>query len=409
MSIVHYPLLASPSLLPLGKESKLSLHSLTRRLHYSLFIVHYSLFIEIVLTLALVPALTGCQRQAQAGQAAIYKTLTVGTSDRTLYSTYTARLAGRQMVDIRPQVSGLITRICIGEGEKVRRGQVLFIIDQVPYQAALREATAAVNSAQAALQTAQMNMESTRMLHDNGVVSDYELSLARNNLAGAEATLASAEAQEENARCQLSYTEVRSPVDGVAGMIAYRVGALVSSSIDDPLVTVADDSRIYAYFSMTESQVTRLVEQYGSVDALLEGMPDVTLQTAGGSTYGRTGRVTAVSRIVSSGTNAVTLRAEFDNPDGVLRDGGSGAVVIPTRLNDVIVIPQTATYELQDRTFAFRVGDDHRAESIPVEVYHLNDGAEYVVTAGLSVGETIIAEGAGLVREGALISTDDGR
>ena len=363
-------------------------------------------WLALPLLAALPLAFAGCRHEAPAATGAIYKTLTVSTTDRTLYSTYTARLAGQQMVEVRPQVSGLITRICIGEGEKVRRGQVLFVIDQVPYQADLREATAAVRSAEAALQTAQMNMESTQMLHDNQVVSDYELSLARNNLASAEAALAQAQAQEENARCQLSYTEVKSPVDGVAGMIAYRVGALVSSSIDDPLVTVADDSRIYAYFSMTESQVTALIEQYGSVDALLEGMPDVTLRTAGGSTYSEPGRVTAVSRIVSAGTNAVTLRAEFANPNGVLRDGGSGAVIVPSQLNGVIVIPQTATYELQDRLFAYRVGADHRAESIPVEVYHLNDGAEYVVTSGLSVGETIIAEGAGLVREGTLIAMD---
>ena len=123
----------------------------------------------------------------------------------------------------------------------MRKGQLLFVIDQVPYQAALAEATANVKSAEASLATAQLNLKSSKALHEKNVVQDYVLNTAKNELAVAEAALAQAKAKEISARNNLSYTEVKSPVDGVASMIAYRVGALVSSSISEPLVTLSDD------------------------------------------------------------------------------------------------------------------------------------------------------------------------
>lgn len=329
-----------------------------------------------------------------------YETMTVSEGTRTLLSSYSARVSGSQVVEVRPQVSGLITRICIKEGERVRKGQVLFIIDQVPYQAALKEAVANVKSAQAALETAQLEFNSKQYLREQGVVQDYDLSVARNAYAQAQAALMQAQAQEENARNSLSYTEVKSPVDGVAGMIPYRVGALVSSSIDEPLVTVASVDEVYAYFSMTESQVIDIIEQYGSLESFIKASPEVSLQMSNGETYEHTGKISAVSGIVSSSTNAVTLRADFPNPKGLLREGGSAAVIVPTELQNCIVIPQSATFELQDKVFVYKVVDG-RAESVLVKVHRLNNGEEYIVESGLSVGETIISEGAGLINEGA--------
>lgn len=331
-----------------------------------------------------------------------YRTLAVKLEDRTLKSEYTARLQGQQVVEVRPQVSGLITRICIGEGQKVRQGQVLFVIDQVPYKAALAEATANVKSAEARLATAQLDMRSKQKLFESHVVSDYDLSLARNTLAATEAALEQARAQEVNARNNLSYTEVKSPVDGVAGMIAYRVGALVSSTISEPLVTVSDDSRIYAYFSLTESRVTELMEQYGSLDECIGQMPEVELRTAGGRIYAEKGHVSAVSGLVTASTGTVTLRADFPNPKNVLRDGGNATVILPTHREGCIVIPQGATYELQDKVFVYKVVDG-KAQSVPVTLFRLNNGTEYVVESGLQEGDIIIAEGAGLVKEGATV------
>lgn len=347
--------------------------------------------------------LCACRQTPPTQETAAYRTLTVKPEDRTLKSEYPARLQGQQVVEVRPQVSGLITRICIGEGQKVCRGQVLFVIDQVPYKAALAEAEANVKSAEAQLATARLDMQSKEKLFESRVVSDYDLSTARNMLAAAEATLAQAHAQEVNARNNLSYTEVKSPVNGVAGMITYRVGALVGSSISDPLVTVSDDSLMHAYFSLTESRISELMEQYGSLDGFIRQMPEVELRTAGGKLYAEKGHISAVSGIVTASTGTVTLRADFPNPKNLLRDGGNATVILPTNRERCIVIPQGATYELQDKVFVYKVMGG-KAQSAPVTLFRLNNGTEYVVESGLQEGDVIIAEGAGLVKEGATVN-----
>lgn len=346
--------------------------------------------------------LCACREPEATQENTTYKTMSVAQGNRTLFSEYTATLAGRQEVEIRPQVNGLITHICIGEGEPVHKGQTLFVIDQTPYHAALAETEANVKSAEAQLATARLNLESTQMLREKNVVQDYDLGTAQNNFTEAEAALAQAIARNTNARTNLSYTEVKSPVDGVAGMIAYRVGALVSSNIAQPLVTVSDNSRVYAYFSMTESQVLNLMEQYGSLDKFIQQSPEVTLRMSNGKEYAEKGRITAVSGIVSAGTGAVTLRADFPNPKGLLRGGGSGTLILPHIQKGCIVIPQGATYELQDRKFVYKVVDG-KAKSIPVSLFRLNNGTEYIVQSGLQAGDTIIAEGAGLVKEGTVV------
>ncbi len=353
-------------------------------------------------------SIASCKSRTVEEETSDYKTLTVKLENRTLMQGYSARLDGQQVVEVRPQVSGLITRICIDEGQKVRKGQVLFVIDQVPYQAALAEATANVKSAEANLATAKLNLESTEVLREKNVVQDYDLNAARNELTVAEAALAQAQAQEMSARNNLSYTEVKSPVDGVASMIAYRVGALVSSSISEPLVTLSDDSNVYAYFSLNESQITSLTEQYGSLDEFMKRMEDVELQMAGGRMYGEKGHISAVSGIVTTGTGTVVLRADFPNDRGLLRSGGSATVMVPTTLAQVVVIPQSATYELQNKTFVYKVVNG-KAQSAPVTLYRLNNGTEYVVEEGLQPGDVIIAEGAGLVKEGVNVNIKQGK
>lgn len=348
-------------------------------------------------------AMASCKSRTAEEVTSDYKTITVQPEQRTLIQAYSARLEGQQVVEVRPQVSGLITRICIDEGQQVRKGQVLFVIDPVPYQAALAEATANVKSAEANLATAQLHLESTEVLRKKNVVLDYDLNTARNDRAAAEAALAQAQAKERSARNDLSYTEVKSPVDGVASMIAYRVGALVGSSITQPLVTVSDDRKMYAYFSLNERQITSWTEQYGSLDEWMKRMEDVELQLAGGKIYGEKGRISAVSGIVTAGTGSVTVRADFPNPKGLLRCGGSATVRIPTTLEKAIVVPQGATYELQDKTFVYKVVDGH-TQSSPVRLYRLNNGEEYVVEEGLESGDVIVAEGAGLLKDGVAVN-----
>ena len=328
--------------------------------------------------------------------------MVVTMGDVTLEQAYSARLTGRQIVEVRPQVAGNIVRICINEGDQVGKGQTLFVIDPVPYQAALDVAVATRKSAEARLATARMNYKNETTLQEVNVVSDVSVETMHNALLEAEAALAQARAQENNARNSLSYTTVKSPVNGVASMIPWHVGSLVSSSISEPLVTVADDHEMYAYFSVTENQALDLLERYGSLDAFMRQTPAVSLKLSNGKTYAHEGRINAVSGTVDKQTGAVTLRAVFANPDHQLRNGGMATVVVPTRLERCVVIPQSATYELQNRTFVYKVVDG-KTKSTAVTLFGLNNGREYVVEQGLEVGDTIVAEGAGLLKEGISI------
>ena len=329
----------------------------------------------------------------------------VTRSDQTLVSPYTARLTGRQIVEIRPQVSGTITRICINEGQQVRKGQTLFIIDQTPYRAALQVARANVEAAQAKLTTARMEYESSRKLKAGQVISDYTVQTSLNALNEAKAALSQAKAQELNARNSLSYTEVKSPVNGSASMIPYHVGALVSSSIAEPLVTVADDNVMYAYFSITENQTLDLIQQYGSLNQFLQQASDVQLKLSNGTLYPQHGRINAVSGTVDNTTGAVSLRSTFLNPQHLLHNGASATVLLPTKRQGCISIPQEATYELQNRIFVYRVIDG-KTKATPIEVFPQNNGREYIVERGLEPGDIIVSEGAALMKDGMEVKSD---
>ena len=348
----------------------------------------------------------GCkqgQKTALKGES-YYETLEIALSDRTLSTGYSAAISGVQTVEIRPQVSGMITEILIEEGESVRKGQVLFIIDQTPYKAAYEIAVANVKSAEAALSTAQLIYESNQDLFRQDVVSEFDLMTAQNDLTDAEARLALCKAEEVNASNNLSYTEVRSPVNGVASMIPYRVGALVSSSITQPLVTVSDDSKVYAYFSMAENQMLDMVQQYGSLNNAIKQMPEVELIMSNGQKYEHPGKINAISGTISENTGAVSIRAVFNNRNHLLRNGGSGTIIIPMTINGCIAIPQSATYELQDRIFVYKVVDG-KASATEIHVDPHNNGTEYIVTDGLAIGDIIVAEGAGLIKEGTPIKS----
>jgi len=341
-----------------------------------------------------------CSEEKQKHQNAVkYQTMVVGMKDMTLEHQYSARMTGRQIVEVRPQVSGCITRILTGEGQAVRKGQTLFVIDQVPFRAALEVAVANRKSAEARLATARMNYENETRLLEGHVVGDVSVETMRNALLEAEAALAQAKAQETNARNNLSYTEVKSPVSGVASMIPWHVGSLVSSSIAEPLVTVADDSEMYVYFSISENQALDLIAQHGSINEFIRKAPAVSLRLNNGQEYGLKGRISAVSGTVDAQTGAVTLRATFPNSGQLLHNGGSGTVIVPTHRTACIVIPQEATYELQNRMFVYRVVNG-KTKATAITLFPQNDGKEYIVEDGLNVGDTIIAEGAGLLKEG---------
>lgn len=352
--------------------------------------------------------LASCRDTVAPQQRTDYSVLTVEPTEVTLTESYSASVRGCQDIEIYPQVSGTIQRVCVKEGEKVRRGQSLFVIDRVPYEAALRTAIANVRAAEAQVETARITFESKQELFRQNVVSEFDLSTARNALAVAEASLEQARAEETNARNSLFYTEVKSPADGVVGTLPYRVGALVGPTSAQPLTTVADNSEMYVYFSMSENRLQELVVRYGSLDRTIECLPPVRLRMNDGNIYAEEGRIESISGVLNAETGSGSLRAVFPNPNRVLFSGGTGSVVIPQRLENVISIPQEATYELQDKIFVYRVIDG-RASATRIEVNPIHDGVNYTVMKGLSAGDVIVVTGVGLLNDGDEITVNDNR
>ena len=328
-----------------------------------------------------------------------YPVMSVSRSTIETTETYPATIQGRQVVELYPQVSGTISKLLIKEGERVKQGQILFIIDQVPYQAALRTATANVNAAMAQMEVAQLDYNSKVVLYNEKIVSEYDLAMANNALVIAKAGLEQAKAQETNARNDLSYTEVKSPCNGVVGTLPYRVGALVGPSISQPLTTVSDTEQMYVYFSLTEREVVSRMQQQGSFDKVAEAFPPVFIQMANGENYQMHGKVESISGVVEKSTGALSARAVFPNPNGILLTGSTGRLIVPQTHKDVIIIPQTATYEIMNKIYTYKVVNGIAHATI-ISVQPLSDGLNYIVINGLNNGDLIITEGAGYVKEG---------
>lgn len=361
-------------------------------------------FTTIALCLSLLAA---CKQDPNgAKREESYPLLTLKPENRELTVRYSAVIEGMQDVEVRPQVSGTITRACVEEGACVHKGQVLFIIDQVPYRAALQKAEASVATAEANEAIARQTLEGKELLYRDNVISDFELRTAQNNYKSVCAALRQAQAERTEAANNLSYTEVKSPVDGYAGMTSYRVGALVGPTMTKPLITVSDNSQMYAYFSMTEKQVLNLTAQHGSLDKALTTFPEVSLELNDGTTYELKGKVDVISSIIDKTTGSISVRASFSNPDKRLMSGGTVNVIIPYWKENCIVIPQEATYDIQNRIFAYKVVDG-KAVSSAIQVFGINDGKEYIVESGLQIGDIIIAEGAGLLKEGTVVTTSN--
>ena len=359
---------------------------------------------KFILLLIAVLLLAGCrQQEAEDAAPADFETMTVTKSDLVLEQSYPASIEGRQSVKIIPRVEGYLREVRVKEGQQVRRGQVLFVIDQATYQAEVKAASANVEVARANLTKEQLNYDGSRGLNAHNVVSDHELRTAASSLAMAKAQLRQSEAQLETARANLSYTVLRSPSDGVVGSLPFRVGDYVGPS-HGSLTTVADSHEMFVYFSLTERDVMERIAQHGSLGKAVSAFPPVALLSANGDTCVVRGRVESISGVVESSTGSVSARAVFPNGDGRLLSGSTGRLVVPYKMRQVIVIPQAATYEIQDKKYAYRVVEG-KASSTIITVLPMTDGQNYVVVNGLEVGDIIVAKGAGYVKEGQEIQT----
>lgn len=318
---------------------------------------------------------------------------TLKTTEADLKTSYPATIKGMQDIEIRPKVSGYLTKLLVDEGATVRKGQPLFLIDSEQYQAAVNSAKAQVRVCKANIATQKLTVENKQALFDQKIISSYDLQMAKNTLESYEAQLAAAQASLQSAQDNLRWCTVTSPSDGVVGMIPYRVGSLVSASSAQPLTTVSNISQMYVYFSMTEKQLLGLTREQGGLSAAISKMPAVSLVLSDGTEYSETGVVSTVSGVIDSNTGSVQMRATFDNAGHVLRSGGTGSILIPIHQKDAILIPQKATYEIQNKKFVYVVGADNKVQSREIEVLVQNDGQNYVVSNGLKVGERIVIDG----------------
>ena len=323
-----------------------------------------------------------------------YPVVAVTTSNAAMQTTYPATIKGVQDVQISPKVGGFITRINVKEGQAVSAGQVLFEIDNVTYQAQVRQAQAAVNTAKTQVNTAQLTYENSKKLFENRVIGDYELQTAQNTYEQAKAGLAQAEAALANAKEALSFCYVKSPATGVVGTLPFKVGALVGAQ--NVLTTVSNNSSMEVYFSVNEKSALEMSKSGNGLEAL----PSVKLQLADGSIYAHEGKVTKMSGVIDQATGSVQLIAVFPNPEKLLKSGGSGNIVIPRDQTAAIVIPQSCVMEVQNKKFVYTLREDNKVSYTEIKVDPQDDGNNYVVTEGLKVGDKYVTNGITKLNDG---------
>lgn len=329
-----------------------------------------------------------------------YAVRTIETQSTELENNYPATIRGIQDVEIRPKISGFITKLCVQEGQSVKAGQLLFVIDNVQYAEAAKQAKAAVAAANAQLATAQLTYTNKMQLHEQNIIGSYDLQAAQNTLLSAKANLAQAQATYISAKQNLDFCYVKSPSSGVIGDLPYRVGALVSSSNSQALTTVSNIDKMYVYFSMTEKQLLEMTRQAGSAHKAVSEMPAVKLQLADGTIYEHEGKVTTVSGVIDKTTGTVSMRADFINPDHLLKSGGSGSIIVPYKNSSAIIIPQEAISEVQDKHFVYYVGSNNKVKYTEIEIAPNNDGKNYIITSGIKPGDRIVIAGISSLQDG---------
>lgn len=298
----------------------------------------------------------------------------------TAYTTYPAAIEGIVNSEVRAKVSGYITDVLVDEGQKVRRGQTLFRLET---QSLTQDAAAA----EANVNAAQVEVDKLKPLVEQGIISAVQLETAKAELQRAKSSYSSINAN-------IGYANIKSPVDGYVGQIRLRRGALVSPTNTDPLTTVADISKVYAYFAMNERDyITFLKDAEGEgISEIIENLPKVELVLPDGSIYEKEGIIETINSQVSSQTGAVSFRAIFENPKRLLTNGNSGRIRVPRTYEDALVVPQTATFELQGSTYVYKVGQDSVATASEIGIQRNVDNL-YVVAYGLEENDRIVAKG----------------
>ncbi len=352
--------------------------------------------------------LTSCgQKAADTPQNSVPEKRVTAVATRQLLIPYTApaQIRGKEDIEIYPQVTGTLDEVLVKEGQAVKKGQRMFIINATAYQAAVENAMASVVLTQANVETHKIELEATKQLYLKGVVAEHQYKVHANNLAVAQAQLDEAEAVLKRAKNDLSHTTICAPHDGVVGTIGYRQGSLVGPQMQSPITVVSDNSKVYAYVSMNGNTYMEMLREYGSKETMIDSLPDVELLLGQDVVYPYTGRIETISGVIDNLTGAVSVRAAFDNPERILSSGASGELRISFEYEG-IVIPRSATYEIQDKHFVYKVVKEAdgscTAVSSEVATYRL-DNSSYLIDEGLKDGDIIVLEGVSKMRNGMKI------
>lgn len=324
-----------------------------------------------------------------------YQVLTLSLRQAKINDNFPATIQGEHDIEIRPKIDGYVDAIYVNEGAAVKKGQLLFRISNPQYEQDVITATAAIKSAEADVDAAKMQVEKVKPLVEKDIVSKYELESAQYTLSAKQASLSQAKATLANAQTNVGYTILRAPQDGVIGLIPYKVGALVNSSNTQPLTTLSDIKNVFAYYSLNEKQLLQFFATLpgASMQQKLNNVAPATLVLADGTVYPEKGKIQLASGLISTETGTASFKAIFANPLGIIRSGASATVRIPRTVDSAIVVPQSATYELQDKRLVYVLAKDNKVKSVAITAIPTDNGLYFIVTGGLNAGDTIVLEG----------------
>ncbi len=357
----------------------------------------------------MVGGLTSCGVDMPQMKDSSFETMTVKKSDIELPLKFSARMKGQNDVTVTPQVSGQLMKICVTEGQQVKKGQTLFIIDSRNAQLELEAAQANLQAALAQENSAKLEYESNKNLFDKKIVSSYMLNNSENSYKQAQAAVAQARASVNRAKVNLGFCTITASVSGIIGEIPVRVGDQVSPMTQ--LTMLSGNTTMYAEFSVTEAIVEAMVKEgmkAAEVDKYIAQLPEATFVMKNGTEYPHKGRVISLTGVVNAETGSLTSKVSFPNPDGHLYSGIQGTIVMPFAEKSVIVIPQYAVVRLQDKAQVYKVNADSTATAVEVTTEDTGNGKEFIVTSGLNVGDRIVTVGANNVTEGQKVLFPEG-
>jgi len=360
---------------------------------------------SIIVTALLLSSCGNKKAAPQADAVKDYAVITLTPRKATIHYDFPATIQGQQVIEIRPKIDGYVQAIYVNEGAIVKKGQLLFKISNPQYEQEVVTAKASIKSAVADVKAAEMDVNKVRPLVEKDIVSKYQLQSAQYTLEAKQASLAQAQATLANAETNLGYTVLRSPADGVIGTIPYKIGALVSSTSTDPLTNLSNAGNVYAYYSLNEKQLLDFSEHVpgNTLQEKLSHLPMVSLILANGTEYSEKGKIETASGLISTETGTASFKASFPNPLGIIQSGASATVRLPRTDDSALVIPQGATFELQDKRFAYVVGKDNYITSTPIVTTANDNGQFFIVKEGLKAGDKVVLEGVSTLRDSTLI------